>query len=179
MKKIVISMLCFAICNQAMAVDWYEVATNSDESMTVYVDLDSVAETRINGSNYLMLVTKYDFAKSHKLFKEQGIVTRKTQDYISCRNQSYFVKSSVSYDKQNKILDSYKSPIFPLEQNFDYAFPETIMSGVIDIGCGFYYPNEYAKRMRKLSGFRPPARVCKHLTGEESARCSISLLQGE
>lgn len=131
MKKFLVSL--FLMSNMAWGADWYEIRTTDTSKDVSFVDLSSVKY----GNGYLNVVIKREFTPKSDEFGKRGIKETRTLFHISCNDNSYNIKSHLSYGKSGNVIDSLNFPNKPISQ-FEYAFPDTVVGNVVRMACDYH-----------------------------------------
>lgn len=169
--------LMMACGGQSAFAEWmmigYENAYSEDSN--VYINLDSVVKVRHNAEDLLMFATKFEHANTSEMFAKYGTKSHNGQWYASCQNQSYFIKDIVFYNKDKKAVNSSHEDRIPPLSAFEYAFPETVASGLIDVACSYQYPKEFKKRIYKAGIPLRIPKICK----KDDEECFKDVLSGK
>lgn len=129
------------------AEQWYDIGKSSNGLLQLFIDLDTIQP--VKGYPYLSAVVQPTYLKGHEL-RKTGNYYSKQQWYISCDDNSYFVKAYIYYGFKGEILDSWQHKYSISKHDLDYAFPNTMADGVIKTACTLIPDfDEFKKQFKK------------------------------
>lgn len=158
MKKILL-MAWAIMAGETWAENWHEVGKNTDGTLQYFVDLDTVKKSNERimlapSGDFITAVVQATYLKGSKE-RKKGLYYSKSQYYISCENNTYFLNSGVSFDTKHNPMDTWQNRNTILYKDFDYAFPDSMIDGAIKVACN-YYQNGFIK---EAESFVPPPLI--------------------
>lgn len=153
MKKILLIALAVAV-SETWAENWYETGKNIDGTLQYFVDLDTVKKSNERimlapSEDFITAVVQATYLKGNKE-RKKGLYYLKSQYYISCKNNTYFLNSSVSFDTKHNPVDTWQNRNTILYKDFDYAFPDSMIDGAIKVACNYYQNGSVNKPASEL-----------------------------
>lgn len=135
------------LSGSVVAENWYDIGKSSTGLSQFFIDLDTIQSVR--EYPYLSVVVQPTYLKGHEL-RKKGIYYNKEQWYISCDDNSSFVRAYILYGLKDEVLDSWQHKYSINKHDFQYAFPNTMADAVIKSACSYY------KTGYPFSTFQPP-----------------------
>lgn len=142
-KKLLVALLALPLT--ANAVQWIDLGKSTDKQLQTFIDFDSVKRQKINGGlnlysstakpQYISAIIQSTYINGNPL-RKKGLYYSKSQWFISCEDQTYFVKASIDYGFKDEVVNSWQSNKNLLSaSDFTYAFPETVGGNNVEYAC--------------------------------------------
>lgn len=150
MKRLAVVLLGLLVSGGAWAENWYDTGKSQDGTLQYFVDLDTIKKAKVRvlsagDREFLTVVSQPTYLKGNEL-RKKGSYYQKNQLYISCDDNSYYINAYIVYGNKHEVIESWQNERHISINDFKYAFPNTMIDGVIKTACGYY----------KGSQFQPP-----------------------
>jgi len=140
MKKIIMLGLLMLPAFSS-ASNWVDLGKTSDNQYQSFLDVDSIMPVHVNvlgdrhDAKYISAVLQGTYINDNPS-RKNGEYYVKTQLYIDCEQNTFFINSYITYGFKNEVLDSGNSNKSVLSlSDFQYAFPDTIAQTNVEMSC--------------------------------------------
>lgn len=125
--------LTLAIAPNAFASQWVMIGENSYPYTQAFVDVDSIR----GAGNSRTFWSKTDYAEDQRI--RLGYLTyrsRKALMYVDCSSSRIGVFSTVLYDRNGNVVDSFDQSYLPVPQSLQAVVPDSVGAAMLNYICG-------------------------------------------